>query len=66
MKVGERIKRYLEENGIKQTFVADKAGITVSKMNDICNRGKSIDCVTYYKVCTALGVPLESFLQEEE
>ena len=64
--VGERIKTYLTDNGIKQSFVADKVGIPASQLSDICNKGRSLDCVTYYKICNVLNVPLDTFLQGEE
>lgn len=63
--VGERIKEYMSANGIKQAFIAEQAGITKVKMSEICNRRKSIDCVTYYKICKALKVPLETFVEGE-
>ena len=64
--VGKRISEYLTNNGIKQSFVAEKVGITAPQMSEICNKGRSIDCITYYKICKALNVPLEMFLKEEE
>jgi transcriptional regulator with XRE-family HTH domain len=64
--VGERIKRYLTENGIKQSFLCEKIGIAPSQLSDICNKGRSIDCVLYYKICKALNQPLEAFLEDEE
>ena len=33
MCVGQKIKAYLEENGITQTFVASKSGISLQKLN---------------------------------
>ena len=66
MSVGEKIKKFLDENGIKQTFLAEKTGLTNSIISDICIRGRKIDCVEYYKICTALRVPLETFLTDEE
>ena len=63
--VGERIKQYLTDNGIKQTFVAEKVGITQPQMSEICNKGRSIDCLLYYRICKALNVPLETFLEGE-
>ena len=63
--VGERIARYLNENGISKTFLANKVGIPVSQMSVICNHGRRIDCVLYYKICKALNVPLETFLEDE-
>ena len=61
--VGNNIKEYLTENGLKQTYLADKLGISISKMNDICNRDRGIDCVLYYKICKVLNVPYEFFIE---
>lgn len=63
--VGRRIKEYLKANGIKQTFVAERVGIDKSRLSDICNKGRTIDCVLYYKICKVLNVPLETFLKGE-
>jgi transcriptional regulator with XRE-family HTH domain len=62
--VGARIKKYLEEHGIKQSFVADKVGLTASQMSDICIKDRTIYCLVYYKICKVLNVPLESFLED--
>lgn len=64
--VGMKIGEYLEENGIKQSFVAEKVGITPSRMSEIVNKQNRIDCVLYYKICKVLNVPLELFLEDEE
>lgn len=65
--VGLKIKEYLEENGIKQSFVAEKVGIAPAQMSEICNKqNKNINCVLYYKICKVLNVPLEMFLEGEE
>lgn len=64
--VGKRIAEYLTNNGIKQSFVAEKAGITAQQMSDICTKGRIIDCLLYYRICKALNVPLETFLEGEE
>ena len=63
--VGKRIKEYLKENGIKQTFVAEKSGLSNSVISDICTKGRKIDVVEYYKICKVLNVPLETFLEGE-
>jgi transcriptional regulator with XRE-family HTH domain len=63
--VGAKIKKYLEEHGIKQGFVAEKVGLTPSQMSDICIKDRSIDCVVYYKICKVLNVPMELFLSED-
>lgn len=64
--VGNNIKEYLNENGIKQSFVANKVGVSNSAMSEICNKDRTIDCVLYYKICKVLNVPLEFFLKGVE
>ena len=59
--IGTNIRAYLKENGIKQAYVAERAGIPSSQMSRICNGKRNIDCVTYYKICTVLNVPLDLF-----
>lgn len=61
--IGAAIKNYLNQNGIKQAFVADKVGITTGQMSDICNKGRTIDCILYYKICRALNVSLDFFFE---
>lgn len=62
--IGARIKEYLTENGIKQSYLAEKTGLSNSQISDICIHDRRIDCVEYYKICKALNVPLEKFLEE--
>lgn len=62
--VGIRIKEYLKGHGIKMSFVAEKIGVTPVRMAQILS-AKNIGCLTYYKICRALDVPYESFLDEE-
>lgn len=62
--VGARIKKYLDENGIKQAFIAEKVGLTPSQMSDICIHDRKIECVVYFKICKALNVPFETFIEE--
>ena len=64
--IGGRIKNYLEDNGIKQRFVADRAGISDSAMSDICNEKRKVDVLEYYQICKALAVPLDFFLEGVE
>jgi len=62
--VGARIKEYLVKNGIKQSFLVEKTGISASQISDICTgRRKDINVVEYYKICSALGVSLDYFVE---
>ena len=62
--VGKRIEKYLNDNGIKKTFLAEKVGITKQKMTRICN-ADVIDCILYSKICKALNVSYDTFLEGE-
>lgn len=62
--IGAKIKEYLIENGIKQTFLAQKAGLTDSIISDICIHDRKVDCIEYYRICKALNVPLDFFLKD--
>ena len=64
--IGKLIKEYLQDKGIKQNFVAEKIGITENAMSDICNGKRDISCIEYYKLCKALGIELEYFLEGVE
>lgn len=64
--VGAKIKEYLQQNGIKQSFLADKTGLTNSQISDICNHDRKIDAIEYYKICKVLDVPLDTFVKECE
>lgn len=62
-KIGKKIQDYLRENGIKQSFVAERSGLTDSIISDICNDKRKVDVIEYYKICKALQVPLNYFLE---
>jgi transcriptional regulator with XRE-family HTH domain len=64
--VGKLIGEYLKANGIKQTFLAEKTGMTNSAISDICTGKRSVYCVEYFKICKALNLPLEYFMQDIE
>ncbi len=65
MEIGIKIGNYLRDNGIKQTFLCDKTGISAGVMSDICTgKRKSVDCIDYYKICKALGLDLLTFLAD--
>lgn len=64
--IGAKIKEYLNENGIKQSFLAERTGLTPSQVSDICIHDRKIDCIEYYKICRALNVELEYFLKDME
>lgn len=62
--IGARIRAYMKENGIKQTFVAKAAGLPDSTLSDICIRNRRIEITEYVRICRALNVPLETFVND--
>ena len=66
--IGLAIGTYLHDHGIKQTYLAKKAGLTDSVVSDICNgfrSNKNLSCLAVYKICMALGVPVDTFINDE-
>lgn len=66
MPLGEKIKKFIEERGIKQTFLAEKTGLSNSIISKILNDNHSITADTYYAICKALRVDLNYFFEDEE
>lgn len=61
MKVNGNIRKYLEEHGITQTFLAQKAGIDRSALTRIVNNKRRITAEELSKVANALGVDVNIF-----
>lgn len=59
--LGPTIKNYMEEMGIKQTFLADKTGIKLQDINAILNGDRKIEANEYYDICATLDKQLEFF-----
>ena len=58
---GSDIKKYLEDNGIKQTYVSEKSGIPAPVLNMMLKDNRKIEANEYMKICDAIGVPLDKF-----
>lgn len=63
--VGKAIKEYLESKGIMQSFLVKKTGLTATQISDICNGKCQITVPVYYRICKALEVPLETFVNDK-
>ena len=66
MEVGLKIKAYLEENGISQTFISKKTGIQLPKLNLALNGNRKFTFPEYEMICWALGVNTDKFLRPRE
>jgi transcriptional regulator with XRE-family HTH domain len=61
MSLGVKIKNHMDGRGIKQRYVAKKAGIEEPKLSAILNGKRGIKAEEYFSICDALKVPLETF-----
>lgn len=58
---GSDIKKYLKENGIKQSFVSERTGIPAPILNMMLNDNRKIEANEYMQICEAIGVSLDYF-----
>lgn len=56
------VRNYLQEHGIKQSFVSEKCGWSRQKTSCIINGKSKMTAEEYQVLCKALGVPYELFL----
>ena len=63
--VGIEIKKYLAEKGIKQTYLAQKIGMTDWALSGRLAGDIELRITEYFNICEVLGVPLEKFLNAE-
>ena len=64
--VGQRIKAYLAENGIKQAFLVEKTNIPQSILSAMLAGTRKIEVMEYYKICAALKVDMMTFISSGE
>ena len=54
-----KLKRILREKGIKQTFVADKMGVNVRKINDYVNGRTSLKLDVAITIANILNIDVK-------
>lgn len=63
MKVYEKVRAYLDANGIKQKAVAQKSGISNTTFNAIMNGKRTMYAEDLKAICLALNVSPELFVE---
>lgn len=63
MRVYEKVRAYIEENGLKQKAVAEKAGISTVTFNAIMNGKRTLYADDLRAICLALNVSPEIFFE---
>lgn len=63
MMVGHKIKNYLKENGISQTYLSKKTEISLPKLNMALNGSRKMSLDEYAAICEALSLHTDYFLK---
>lgn len=60
--MGEKIKNYIQEEGLKLSKIAERVGIPLSTFSAMLNGKRRITADEFIAICKALNVPLEQFV----
>ena len=63
LRVYQKVREYIEEKGIKQVVVAQKAGISKTTFNAIMNGKRTLYADDLRAICIALDVSPEVFIE---
>ena len=59
--VGKAIKQYIDDHGIKRSFIIEKTGISGPKLTAIFKGERKLETSEYFAICDALGVDIGEF-----
>lgn len=62
--IGLKVKKYLDENGIKYSFLSEKTGIPMNILSPTLNGKRRMSVEEYFMICEALGLSAEVFAPE--
>lgn len=58
------IGSYLENNGITQTYLSERSGMTTNALNLSLKGKRKLTADEYIKICDALKVPYDLFVKK--
>lgn len=59
--IGIKVKKYLDENGIKYSFLSEKIGMPMNVLSPLLSGKRKMSVEEYFAICEALGVPVDTF-----
>jgi transcriptional regulator with XRE-family HTH domain len=59
--LNQKLRNFIEETGMTQTFVAKKSGIKPKRLNDICNNVVDVRADELLKICKVIKVDIKKF-----
>lgn len=63
--ITKRIAKYIKDNGLIQSAIARKAGMTKQAMSDSMRGVRRLTADEYVAICDALGKSLDFFAQDQ-
>ena len=66
MEVQSRVVQYIKETGIRQSFIAKKAGLSDNAMSLIFHGRRKMSADEFVKVCQVIGKTPNDFMEVEE
>lgn len=66
MNVQERVAEYVQNNGIMQKFIADKTGLSATKVSNILNLNQKMTADEFELFCKALRRQPNDFINIED
>ncbi|MEG0259218.1 MAG: hypothetical protein RR595_11675 [Lysinibacillus sp.] len=61
MKMHERIRRYIESNGLKMNYVANESSIELKRFYRVINGDSTLSADEYEQICVGLNLELNFF-----
>lgn len=61
MKISNAIANYIDEKGIKQSFLAKKTDLSCNTVSNMLNGKRKLEVDEYAKICEALNVSFDFF-----
>lgn len=62
MTINAKLKEYMVNNGIRSSFIANKTGLSNTTISNILNGKRKITAEELSKICKALNVHADMFL----
>ena len=66
MEVQEKVKQYIQNNGIKQSFLVEKTGLSKDIVSAIINKKRKMSADEYELFCKALNKTPNDFMDVGE
>lgn len=66
MLVYEKVRRYIDDHGIRQAFVAEKCNISTTTFNAMMNGRRKMYADDLRDICYALEVSPEEFIEYQQ